>query len=60
MGGAQNTLTVRALIMADLLLGCKIHVDSASFKGFALINTVRFSGDSFSDMWEAEMECQLS
>ncbi len=54
--GAHGEMTVRSVLMPELLPGRKIHVDAASFKGFAIIKTVRFFGANFGDAWEAEME----
>jgi hypothetical protein len=57
--GSKGKMTVRALLMAGLLPGRKVHIDSAVFRGFAIIQKVRFIGANFGKEWEAEMECKV-
>ena len=33
------------------------HIDSAMFKGFVIIERVRFIGATFGDEWESVVEC---
>lgn len=56
--GAHGEMVVRSVLMPELSPGRKVHVDSASFKGFATIKTVRFLGANFGDAWETKIECQ--
>ena len=51
--GAHGEITLRSVLMAEFLPGRKIHVESASFKGFATIKVVRFSGVNLGKEWEA-------
>jgi hypothetical protein len=55
--GARGEMTVRSLLMPDLLPGRKIHIESSLFNGFAAVKVVRFFGATFGDAWETEMEC---
>lgn len=57
---ADGMMTIRSVLMADFLPGRLVSVDSALFKGFAIIKTVRFSGANFGNTWEAEMECKVN
>jgi hypothetical protein len=54
---SQGKMTIRALLIAELVPGRKVHIDSATFKGFAIIEKVRFTGANFGNEWEAEIEC---
>lgn len=57
--GSKGELTVRALLMPELLPGHKVKIESAVFNGFATIKSVRFIGSNFGSEWDAEMSCSL-
>lgn len=56
--GSKSEITLRAVLMSEYAPGRLVHIDSASYKGFLLIEKVRFTGANFSDEWEAEMVCR--
>lgn len=56
--GTKGELTVRALLMPELLPGRSIVIESEVFKGLAIIKSVRFIGSTFGSEWEAEMVCK--
>lgn len=53
--GTKGEITVRAIIMADFVPGRRLFVDSSVFKGFLIIQQVRFSGATFGEQWESEL-----
>jgi len=53
-------LTIRALLMPELIPGRLVHVDSVMFKGLVMIERVRFTGATFGDEWVSEMDCIVS
>gem|GEM_PF-1182907 len=57
--GSDKKLQIKSVLMPELLPGSMVHVDSAVFKGFAIIQAVRFDGSNFDDAWGTEMECKL-
>lgn len=58
--GSKSEITLRAVLMSEYAPGRLVHIDSASYKGFLLIEKVRFTGANFGDEWEAEMVCKAS
>ena len=54
--GTRGEITLRALLMPEFAPGRLVHIDSATYQGLVVIHTVRFSGASFGDRWEAQME----
>ena len=57
--GTKGELIVRSLLMPDFSPGRKVHISSETFKGFATIEKVRFTGSTFDQEWEAEMKCRF-
>ena len=55
--GSDKKLKVHAVLMPELLPGQKVHIESFAFMGFATVQAMRFSGGTFGDEWESEMEC---
>lgn len=55
--GGDKKLKVHAVLMPELLPGQRMHIESLTFKGFATIQQVRFSGSTCGGEWESEMEC---
>ena len=58
--GTKGKMIIKALLMPELNPGRMVHVDSAMFKGFVTIEKVRFTGATFGEDWEAELECKRS
>jgi hypothetical protein len=48
--GSDKTLQVPTVLMPELLPEQIIHIDSAVFKGFSTIQSVRFEGANFGDV----------
>lgn len=57
--GTDKKIKVQSVLMPELLPGQMVHIESAVFKGFATIQSVRFEGSNFCDAWEAEMEAKF-
>lgn len=55
--GSKGELTLRSLLMPELLPGRKVMIKSIAFNGLVIIKKVRFSGSSFGSDWEAEIIC---
>jgi hypothetical protein len=53
--GSNKLLQIQTVLMPELLPGTQIHIESSSFKGFATIQNVRFSGANFGDAWGADI-----
>jgi len=47
------------LLMPEFAPGRLVHIDSAMYRGLVVIHKARFSGASFGDTWEVEMECGI-
>lgn len=58
--GSKGIITVHSLLMAELTPGRKVYIDSAVFKGFTTIQSVRFNGANFGKEWETVMECKTT
>lgn len=56
--GSKGEITVRALLLPELLPGHKVKIESAVFNGFVNIKSVRFIGSNFGAEWEAEIILQ--
>lgn len=57
--GSDKKIQLKSVLMPELLPGSTVHVDSAVFKGFVTIQSVRFDGSNFDDNWAAEMEAKV-
>lgn len=53
--GSKGEIIVRALLIPELNPGRKVHIKSSSFEGFLTIESVRFNGSNFGELWEAEV-----
>lgn len=58
--GGDKTLQVQTVLMPELLPGQIIHIESAVFNGVANIQSVRFEGANFGDVWSADLSCSLA
>jgi len=56
--GSNGELIVKSLLMADFLPGRKVYIDSGAYKGFSVIQAVRFVGSNFGTEWESELTCR--
>jgi hypothetical protein len=54
---ANGEIIVRSLLMAELMPGRKIYIDSGVVTGFATIVAVCFMGSNFDLQWETETRC---
>ncbi len=55
--GSKGEITIRALLMPELLPGRRVKIESVVFNGFATIQSVRFIGSNFGFDWEADIAC---
>ncbi|TXG75879.1 hypothetical protein E6Q11_06230 [Candidatus Dojkabacteria bacterium] len=58
--GSDGEIVVKSLLMAEFLPGRKVFLDSAIFKGFAIIQSAHFVGSTFGQDWEAELTCSAA
>jgi hypothetical protein len=58
--GTDKKIQAHSVLMPELLPGRKIHIESAAFKGFATIQSIRFEGANFGDAWGAELVCLIA
>jgi len=58
--GTKGEIMVRALLMPEFAPGRLVHIDSAMYRGLVVIHKARFSGASFGDTWETQMECGVN
>jgi hypothetical protein len=56
--GSDKKIQVQAVLMPELLPGQMVHIESVVFNGFATIQSVRFEGANFGDVWGAELKCK--
>ncbi len=49
--GSDKKIQIQAVLMPELMPGQMAHIESAVFKGFATIESVRFEGANFGDVW---------
>jgi hypothetical protein len=56
--GANHVVTVKALIIPELVPGRLIQLNSSSAKGVYRIETAKYSGESASQEWYVEMACR--
>jgi hypothetical protein len=45
--------------MPELLPGQMVHIESAVFNGFVTIQSVRFEGANYGDVWGADVACKI-
>jgi hypothetical protein len=57
--GSDKKIQAQAVLMPELLPGQMVHIESAVFKGFATIQSVRFTGANFGDNWETEITATI-
>ncbi|MGH7249948.1 MAG: hypothetical protein ACREGC_03155, partial [Minisyncoccia bacterium] len=54
--GSDKSLHVQTVLIPELLPGQMLHIESAVFIGLATIQSVRFEGANFGDVWGADIE----
>ncbi len=55
--GSNGEVILKARIIPELAPGRLVHINSAMYERFVVIQKIRFSWANFGDSWECEMEC---
>ncbi len=58
--GSDRKLQIQSALMPELLPGQMVHIESAMFNSFVIIQSVRFEGANFGDVWGADIEAKTS
>lgn len=53
--GSKGEITIRTLLIAELVPGRQVFVESTVFNGLLSVQQVRFSGATFGQQWESEI-----
>ncbi len=56
--GKKGEIVIKARLMPEFAPGRLVHIDSAMYKGFVVIQKARFAGANFGEEWECELECK--
>ncbi len=56
--GKKGEVVIKARLMPEFAPGRLVHIDSAMYKGFVVIQKARFAGANFGEEWECELECK--
>ncbi len=57
--GSDKRLQVQTVLMPELLPGQMVNIESAVFSGPATIQSVRFEGANYGDVWGADFEAKV-
>ena len=53
--GLEGEMAVKTVLMPELSPGRLIQIETAVFKGMAIIERVRFKGATFGEAWDTEL-----
>jgi len=51
----EGEMSVKTVLMPELSPGRMVHIESAVFKGMAIIERVKFSGSIFGPVWDSDL-----